>query len=169
MYRSSMVVLIAALALPLQAEENPLSSEARQAWTRTRGFIVAAADKMPAESYGFKPAAESQSFGELVAHTASSAMTICSGFNGEARQAGADASTAKADLVAVLGTAMAECDRAYASLTDANATEMIAGRRGPSTRLGALYRNTIHLEHEYAQMAVHLRLKGLVPPSSEGR
>ena len=42
-------------------------------------------------------------------------------------------------------------------------------RGGQRSRLGTLYGNTIHMEHEYAQMAVHLRLKAVVPPSSEGR
>lgn len=46
---------------------------------------------------------------------------------------------------------------------------MITGPRGSRSRLGTLYGNVIHIEHEYAQMAVHFRLKGLVPPSSEGR
>ena len=75
----------------------------------------------------------------------------------------------KADLIAALKEGLSECDKAYSSLTDAKATEMIEGRGGKRTRLGVLYGNTIHLEHEYAQMAVHLRLKGVVPPSTEGR
>ena len=33
----------------------------------------------------------------------------------------------------------------------------------------AFYGNVIHIEHEYAQMAVHLRANGVVPPSSAGR
>jgi hypothetical protein len=149
--------------------QDALSNEARQSWNRTKGNIVAAAAKMPEEHYDFKPAPESQSFRDLVAHTADSAMGACSGYNGERKQAGAGKMTAKADLAGALGAAMEECDKAYGSLTDAKATEMIEGRGGPQSRLGSLYRNTIHLEHEYAQMAVHLRLKGVVPPSSEGR
>ena len=170
MKRCFVIVLVAAFtaALPLQAQ-NPLSTEAQQAWTRTQGNTVAAAERMPEESYGFKPAPESQSFGELVAHTANSAMGACSGVNGASKQAGADAKGSKAAMVAALKAAMAECDKAYSSLTDANATDMIEGRRGKRSRLGTLYGNTIHIEHEYAQMAVHLRLKGLVPPSSDRR
>ena len=152
-----------------RAQENPLSSEAQQSWTRTRANLLAAAEKMPEENYGFKPAPESQSFKDLVAHTADSAAGVCSGFNGERRQIGAASKTSKADLVAALKEGLAECDKAYSSLTDTKATEMIEGRGGKRTRLGVLYGNTIHLEHEYAQMAVHLRLKGVVPPSTEGR
>lgn len=158
-----------AVASFLSAQDSPLSSEAQQSWTRTKNNLIAAAEKMPEEHYAFKPAPESQSFKDLVAHTADSAMRTCSTFNGEAKQGGAAAKTAKADLVAALAAGLAECGKAYGSLTDAKATEMIAGRGGQRSRLGTLYGNTIHMEHEYAQMAVHLRLKSVVPPSSERR
>lgn len=169
MNRYLMIALVAVFSFSLAAQENPLSSEALQSWTRTKNNTLGAAEKMPQENYSFKPSPESQSFGDLVAHTANSAMGVCSGFNGERRNAAAEATATKADLVAALGKAMAECDKAYASLTDAKATEMIEGRRGSRSRLGTLYSNTIHIEHEYAQMAVHMRLKGQVPPSSAGR
>ncbi len=168
--RCWMILLVAAAAaLPLYAQDNPLSTEAQQAWTRTMNNVLGAAERMPEDNYSFKPAPESQSFGELVAHTANSAMGACSGYNGERRQAGADAAGSKADMTAALKAAMSECEKAYGSLTDAKATEMIEGRRGSRSRLGTLWGNTVHIEHEYAQMAVHLRLKGLVPPSSDRR
>lgn len=153
---------------PLRAAD-PLSDEARQAWARTQRNVVAAAEKMPEGDYSFKPSPQSQSFGELVAHAANSMMGVCSGMNGERKQAGVDGSAAKSAMVAAAKAAAAECEKAYGGLTDANALDMIEGRRGSRSRLGTLYGNTIHIEHEYAQMAVHLRLKGIVPPSSEGR
>lgn len=160
---------LAACASLLLAQGDPLSNEARQAWNRTKNNVVAAANKMPESDYDFKPAPESQSFRQLVAHTADSAMGVCSAFSGERKMAGAASKTTKADLMDALKSAMDECDKAYGSLTDAKATEMIEGRMGSRSRLGTLYGNTVHIEHEYAQMAVHLRLKGQVPPSSEGR
>ncbi len=163
------ILVAVGFTCPLTAQDNPLSGEARRAWNRTKNLIVAAANKMPEEHYGFKPAPESQSFGDLVAHTANAAMGSCSGISGERKRAGVNGSSSKADLVAAIAAAMAECEVAYGALTDSNATDMIAGRRGQSPRLALLYRNTIHIEHEYAQMAVHMRFKGLVPPSSEGR
>ena len=159
------MVVAAAITSPLMAQDNPLSSEAQRAWNRTKSLIVAAANKMPEEHYSFKPAPESQSFGDLVAHTANAAMGSCSNIGGERKRAGVNGSSSKADLLAAIDAAMAECEAAYGGLT----TDMIAGRRGQSPRIGLLYRNTIHIEHEYAQMAVHMRFNGLVPPSSEGR
>ena len=163
------MVVAAAITSPLMAQDNPLSSEAQRAWNRTKSLIVAAANKMPEEHYSFKPAPESQSFGDLVAHTANAAMGSCSNIGGERKRAGVNGSSSKADLLAAIDAAMAECEAAYGGLTDSNAADMIAGRRGQSPRIGLLYRNTIHIEHEYAQMAVHMRFNGLVPPSSEGR
>ena len=127
MMRTLTLAAFAALALAAQAaaQDNPSSTEARQSWTRTWGNVVAAAEKMPEENYAFKPAADSQSFRDLVAHTADSAMGSCSGLNGERRQAGAAAMTSKADLIGALKAVGAECEKAYGSLTDATATQML--------------------------------------------
>lgn len=164
-----MLLLGSGLTFPLLAQGDALSTEAKQAWTRTMNLVVAAAKKMPEEHYSYKPAPPSQSFGDLVAHSANAAMGACSGYMGERKRAGVTGTSSKADLLAALDAAAAECDGAYSSLTDAKASEMIEGRRRSRSRLGTLYGNTIHIEHEYAQMAVHMRANGLVPPSSEGR
>lgn len=163
----ALATISAAVLLP--AQTDPLSTELRQSWARTRSNLLAAAEKMPEENYNFKPAPESQSFRDLIAHTADSAMGTCSAYSGNRKPGGAASLTAKSELVAALKAGLDECDQAYNSISDAKATEMVEGRMGKQSRLGSLYRNTIHLEHEYAQMAVHLRLKGVTPPSSEGR
>ena len=160
---------LAAVPAPAAAQDNPLSDEVRQSWNRTWGNVVAAAEKMPEEHYAFKPSPESQSFRDMVAHIADAAMGACTGMAGERRAAGARDMNAKADLAGAIKAAGAECEKAYGALTDATATQMVTGPRGTQTRLGTAYRNVIHIEHEYSKMTVHFRMKGLVPPSSEGR
>ena len=164
------LALLAAFALQAQnAPANPLSTEAQQAWNRTIGNAIAAAEKMSEENYSYKPFPESMSFRDIVAHTADSAMGACSAFNGERKTAGAAQMQKKDELVGALKAAQAECEKAYGGLTDAKAVEMVAGRGSSRSRLSTLWGNTVHIEHEYAQMAVHLRMKGIVPPSSEPR
>jgi uncharacterized damage-inducible protein DinB len=156
-------------SVALYSQTDPLSTEVKASWTRTMNNVIAAAEKMPEEGYAYKPTPESMSFRDIVAHVADSAMGACSSLNGERKSAGAAQMQTKADLAGALKAAQAECDKAY-TLTDAKAVEMITGGRGgPRSRLSTLWGNTVHIEHEYAQMAVHLRLKGFVPPSSEGR
>jgi hypothetical protein len=155
--------------LPAQTA-NPLSTEAKQAYTGIKNNLTKMADKMPEEQYAFKPVPEIRSFGQLVGHVADSQARTCSAVQGgEPKALNASSKTSKADLVAALKESFAICDAAYDSLTDASATEMIKTARGQRSKLGALVGNTTHANEEYGYMAVYLRLKGVVPPSSEGR
>jgi uncharacterized damage-inducible protein DinB len=166
---SILLTCLVAGCMALYSQTDPLSTEAKQAWTRTMNNVIAAAEKMPEDGYAYKPTPESMSFRDIVAHVADSAMGSCSAVNGERKNAGAAKMQTKAELEGALKAAQAECDKAY-TLTDAKAVEMVTGGRGgPRSRLSTLWGNTVHIEHEYAQMAVHLRMKGIVPPSSEGR
>ena len=104
-----------------------------------------------------------------MAHIADSQARTCSAVNVEPKSVGAASKTSKADLVAALKQSFEICDTAYDSLTDASAVAMITTPRGQVSKLGALVRNTTHDNEEYGYMSVYLRLKGVVPPSSEGR
>jgi len=146
---------------------DPLSTEAKQAYNRIRNNLLKMAEKMPDEDYNFKPTPDIKTFGQNVAHVADAQMGACSAVNGEPKSAGAASKTSKADLVAALKESIAACDKAFESLTDATATQMIKTRRGEQTKLGALVGNTAHINEMYGYMAVYMRLKGIVPPSSE--
>ena len=156
-------------ALPVFGQSDPLATETKQSYERIKRNFIAAAEKMPEEHYGFQATPDVRSFGGHVAHIADSQMRSCSNYNGAVKQADAGSMTAKADLVAAIKASFAECDKAYNSLTDANGAEMIAGRRGERSRYGTLNGNVTHANEVYGSMAVYLRLKGVVPPSSEGR
>ena len=148
---------------------NPYTTEAQAAWNRTYHNVMAGAAALPADKYSYKPTPESMSFKDIVAHVADSAMGTCSMLNGARRSIGAAQMTSKDDLLGALKTAQDECAKTYTP-DDSKAAEMISGGFGGSrTRLTALWSNTVHIEHEYAQMAVHLRLNGVVPPSTAER
>jgi hypothetical protein len=88
---------------------------------------------------------------------------------GSGTQLGAGNMKAKADLVAAMKSSIAECEKAFASLTDATVVQMTTGGRGGArSRLATLWGMVAHDNEEYGYLAVHLRLKGIVPPSSEG-
>jgi len=148
---------------------NPFTTEAQAAWNRTLHNVVAGAEKMPEDKWSFKPTPETMSFRDIIAHVADAATGACSALNGERKNAGAAQLKTKAELMGSLKATQAECDKAYAP-DDAKGAEMIsAGPGGKRTRLSALWGNTVHIEHEYAQMTIHLRLNGIVPPSTAER
>lgn len=160
--------LFAAVAV-LAAQDNPLSTEAKQAYNGIKNNLVKMAEKMPDDAYGFQPTAEIRTFGQLIAHVADSQARTCSSVMGEMKQVGAASKTSKADLVAALKASFEMCDAAFDSLTDANAKDMIKSPRGQRSRLGVLTGVTTHGNEEYGYMAVYMRLKNVVPPSSDRR
>jgi len=162
MLRTSLLVMAAVCALEAQTT-NPLIAEAKQTYTGIKNNLLKAAEKMPDDQYGFQPVPEIRTFGALVAHIADAQLGLCSGVRGERKQGTAGTLKAKADLQKALADSFAECDAAWDSITDANANEM-NGRR---SKLGTLVYMTMHSDEEYGYLSVYLRLKGIVPPSSE--
>jgi len=148
---------------------NPMSTELKQMYNGIKNNLTKMADKMPEENYGFKATADIRSFGQLVAHVADAQAGTCSAVNGEQKSINAGSKTTKADLVAALKESFAICDKAFESLTDAKAGEMVTFRQRQRSKLGALAGMVSHSNEEYGYMAVYMRLKGIVPPSSEGR
>lgn len=66
-----------------------------------------------------------------------------------------------------LKEAFAYCDDAYAKMTDANAAEMVSFFGMRITKLGAMDFNTAHNMKHYGNLVTYMRIKGIVPPSSE--
>lgn len=166
-YFTTLFTVSLAASCALMAQDNPLSTEAKQAYTAIKNNLTRMAEKMPEEHYGFQPVPEIRTFGQLVAHVADSQARTCSTVNGAPKTVDAAAKKTKAELVAALKEAFAICDTAYDALTDAKAAEMLTTPRGQRSKLGALVGNTTHDNEEYGYMAVYLRLKGIVPPSSD--
>jgi uncharacterized damage-inducible protein DinB len=152
---------------PAQAG-NPLVAEARQAYNSIKNNLTAMAAKMPPENYDFKATPDVRTFGQLIAHVADTQMRTCAGVLGEPKTVDAASKTAKNDLVAALQASFAECDAAFDATNDSNAQQLVGGGRMQRSRLGALISSVvIHDNEEYGYMSVYLRLKGVVPPSTE--
>ena len=73
----------------------------------------------------------------------------------------------KAELIAALNESNALCDQAYAALTDANANEARPFIRGQRSFAGVLDFNVSHHNETYGTMVPYMRMKGVVPPSSD--
>lgn len=172
MNRKSMWMLAAVAASPLFAQQ-PMTEVAiiKQAYAGIKSNLTKAAEKMPEDQYNFKASPDIRTFGALIAHVADVQGRICAAAGGGEAPPSAGDKTAKADLVAALNKSFEVCDAVFNSLTDEDATKtMSMGRGGPRSKLGTLWQFVIaHSNEEYGYLAVYMRLKGIVPPSSEGR
>ncbi|PYT29910.1 MAG: DinB family protein [Acidobacteria bacterium] len=162
---------LTALLLDAQTASDPLSAGNKGIYSIVKNNVVKAAEKMPEENYAFKPTPEVRSFGQLVGHVADAQYMFCSATLGEKSPAlGIEKSkTTKADLVQALNAAFAYCDKAYEGMTDAHAAEMVKFFGREQAKLTVLSFNNAHNDEHYGNMVTYMRMKGLVPPSSEGR
>jgi uncharacterized damage-inducible protein DinB len=153
----------------LTAPANPISSSQSKVYTMLSSVVIAAAEKMPEENYSFKPTPEVRSFGQLVGHLADSQYYFCSSVTGDTKSGGGieKTKTGKAELVAALKEAVAYCNKTYAEMTDAKGSEMSKMMNLDLAKLTILSANTAHDYEHYGNMVTYMRLKGIVPPSSE--
>ena len=149
---------------------NPMVAEARTEWQAIIGFITKAAEQMPEADYAFKPTPAVRSFGQLIGHLADGQSVICAAALAQPTTAAEgdieNKVTAKASLIAALRTSTELCTRAYAQ-TDAATTGMTRLFGQDRTRFAALLRNTVHDGEHYGNLVTYIRIKGMVPPSSQ--
>jgi uncharacterized damage-inducible protein DinB len=150
--------------------QNPLSTDLKGSYNGIKSTIIKAADEMSEANYSFKASPPERTYGEIVGHIADVQLALCGNAKGEQKKGDAGSKTSKADLVAALKASFDYCDGAYDSQTDADAASMVT-LFGPrkATKLAVLNFNIAHDNEMYGQMVVYLRIKGLVPPSSQPR
>ena len=167
---STMTVMGALLGAAALNAQNPLSTDAKNSYNGIKNTITKAAEEMPEASYSFKASPPERTYGEIVGHIADVQLALCGNAKGEEKKGDAGAKTTKADLVAALKASFDYCDGAYNALTDADAASPVT-LFGPrkATKLAVLNFNISHDNEMYGQMVVYLRIKGLVPPSSQPR
>lgn len=177
------VLFACLLAIPAAAQGNkdsgsdPLSTWLRNLYKNNRNEIARAAEKMPEENYGMRPGPqmEVRTYGQLIGHLANFNYMWCSQAKGEKNpNQGNDFEkvTSKAELVKAINAAFTYCDGVYNSLTDASGMQMIDvtqenGRQQHVLRMSQLILNVFHNNEHYGNIVTYLRIKSIVPPSSE--
>ena len=155
-------------ALLAQDKSNPMSAETKGIYTQAKTNILKSAEKMTEENYGFKPSADVRNYGAVLGHIVDSQYFFCAAAKGEKKDSSAEKEiTSKAGLIEALKASFAYCDSAYDSLTDAQGATMMKFGRGQRSVAGILNFNNAHDFEHYGNLVTYLRIKGLVPPSSE--
>ncbi len=151
------------------SQDNPLSTFNQHVYGHVKDILLRSAEKMPEENYSFKPIDTVRSYGQIIGHVADAQYLFCSIALGE-KNPGLkieQSKTSKADLIAALKDAFAYCDKAYDGMTDASATQMVKLFGNDAPKLGVLSINNMHNMEHYGNLVTYMRMKGIVPPSSE--
>ena len=157
------------------AAANPIASGVRTAWEGGKRNLTRSAELMPEKDYGFRPVDTVRTFGQILAHVAGANYVFCSAAKGEAsphaEAAFEKTATTRAQIIKALNDSIAYCDAAYAALDDKRAGETIdlPFGMGKGARALPLMLNTGHLQEHYGNLVTYFRIKGMVPPSSQGQ
>jgi hypothetical protein len=167
-------ILLAVCTLSLAGTaraQNPVTNGFRAIEQRQARNILDAADEMPADKYGFKPTPAQMSFGDVVAHLIGEGNDyLCSAASGQkaperAKFTGTDP---KDKLVAGLKDSFQFCETASAQMQDAQLGDSTTffGDHKVTRAIATLITVADWADH-YSQMAIYLRLNGLVPPTAK--
>jgi uncharacterized damage-inducible protein DinB len=164
-------LIFAAAAFAQDTPANPLFSVSKTVYGMTKTNISRSLDKIPDDLWSYQPTKDIRTFGQLFAHIADGQYEFC-GVPAEGKMVNKDIEKTlktKAEVSAALKDAFAYCDAAYAKMTDANAAEIVPFFGMKVTKLGIMDFNTAHNMEHYGNLVTYMRLKGIVPPSSEPR
>ncbi|HYM13533.1 MAG TPA: DinB family protein [Bryobacterales bacterium] len=163
------LLLLTSAALPQTPNLKSASGYPKMVQKQVTAWIERAAEKMPEEEYAFKPDPAVRSFGQILGHIADANYLFCAPVLGENNPSPGieKTKTTKAELTSTLHDAFAYCNRAYDALTDAGANETVKAFGQQRNKLGVLWFNASHNLEHYGNLVVYMRLKGIVPPSSD--
>src|SRR5215469_7105111 len=159
---------------PVQAQDELLNL--------FEGEFMGVAKAMPADKYGFAPAASNfassqgakydgvRTFAQEVAHVAQANYYFASKTRGDKMPVevqGISKLTTKDELLKAAADSFAYAHQAIATITAENAYVAIEGADGIHTRAALASFISAHGFDHYGQMVEYLRMNGLVPPGSK--
>jgi len=140
-------------------------------WEYQKASLVAIADAMPEDSFGYKPTPAQRSYGEQIMHIASINVQILGLVGGRAvvPTFTVESAVTKAEILDALGKSYDYGIALLSEQTNTSMNETIeAGFLGPSARARVFWFLLGHSMNGYGQMAVYLRLNDIIPPASGG-
>ncbi|OGU04958.1 MAG: hypothetical protein A2W29_01880 [Gemmatimonadetes bacterium RBG_16_66_8] len=165
------LALVAAMSLQARAQQHPHDGGTKAVqplYDRLRDLYLRSAELMPEEHYAFRPTADVRTFGQIIGHVAEENYLFCAAAIGEENPNATafEKTTAKAALVQALRASFTYCDPAY-RMDEMKAMEEVTFFGDTGNRLWVLIFNVTHDSEHYGNIVTYLRMKGLVPPSSQ--
>jgi uncharacterized damage-inducible protein DinB len=156
--------------LPASAfAQDTYTKAARAQFDMIKGNLSKTATKVPEDLYAFKPTPEVRSLGEIIGHVADSNFAICAIAAGEKPPQGGfeKGKKPKAELVKAMNDSIAYCDKVGAALDDTKGAAAVSFFGQQMPKLAVFNFNIQHCNEHYGNLVTYMRLKGIIPPSSE--
>ena len=168
---------IAVLVLETAAFTQTLSGDVLADWQRMKQIMMGIADAMPEDQFDYASTPEQGTFGEQILHVAGGNVILMGFLGAEASGPSIDrrnlrtfgyTATSKADILQALSDSFDYGEAALREFDDDSLLERVTGPPflGEPSRVRLAYFVIGHAWDIYGQMAVYLRLNGVVPPAS---
>ena len=180
--KRSISILFAGLCVVLTAskpaaQSTTLSADVMKDWKAQKETMMRIADAMPEDKFGYKSTPPQRSWGEQILHVAGGNIFLMRFLNGKTPAPSVNTSdmvvfglkaSTKAEYLKALSDSFDYGEVLLKEFSDAGLTGTVEGPpwMGPSTRVRMIYDTIAHCQDIYGQMAVYLRLNGIVPPAS---
>jgi uncharacterized damage-inducible protein DinB len=131
-----------------------VSTEMRNGFNEVNGWVMKAAEMVPADKYSYRPVDTVRTFGQMIAHITDSYNYFCAhgvGNKVEWVTPIEKGATDKDTLLPKLKEAVGRCNAAYSS---------------GNPQLKPLFINVSHTSLHYGNIITYMRMMGLKPPSS---
>lgn len=135
----------------------------------TKQNVVATAEMLSEDLYGYQPTEEVRTVGGLLTHIANSQYFFCSTAVGEASPNSENLEetlSSKEEIVAAVHASFEYCDGVYDRMTDAKGAEIREDFFGGMAVSAVLAFNSAHNYEHYGNLVTYMRLNGITPPSS---
>ena len=152
-----------------QGQKLTLSGQAISAYNGIQSDLLEAAELMPEADYLFKPTPEMRPFGQLISHVALTQFRTCSLLQGGQNPKAAEKEEtprSKAVLIALLKESATFCNPLVTGMTDEGMMQLVKVGAIEGARGLVLIGLSVHGNEVYGTIAVYLRLKGIVPPTT---
>jgi uncharacterized damage-inducible protein DinB len=171
----SMSVSAANAQAPAGGQRFGLAASLQRSYNGIKLNLTEAANKLSDADYSFRPSPAIRIYGAQFGHTAFFHYVWCSAAQGvpnpnkEDFEKDEKKMASKAEVTKILADSFAYCDPVFASLTDESAVQFVRNGANEETRAAVLANLIRHDNEEYGVITVYIRMKGLVPPSTERR
>jgi uncharacterized damage-inducible protein DinB len=162
-------VFTAALGRPAAQSAN-LNAELLKDWNDQKAMMMKIADAMPEAKFSYKSTPAQRDYGQQILHIAGGNVIYLGFLGGKASAPAINrTATAKSEILKALADSFDYGTALIKEQTDQSMLQMVQTNQflGPSSRARVIYFLLGHTWDIYGQMAVYLRLNGLVPPASQ--
>ena len=165
-----MAAAYAGIPPPASAQTASLRAELLKDWTDLKPVMMAIAAAMPEDKFTYKSTPAQRDYGQQIMHVATGNLMYLRFLGGTATAPGVNrTATSKAEILQALAASFDFGEAVLREQSDESMLQIVQTNQflGPSSKARVIYFLLGHTWDIYGQMAVYLRLNGIVPPRSD--